>query len=100
MNVTRRREWQKYAATQAVRSDPLHILDRVINVVQMNQANPGTARRILCAEFREPSVMRTRARTKASILFGGRRRRNMERLLVEGRDRVREDDLPDNTVAR
>jgi hypothetical protein len=65
-----RRQRQQHAAAQAVLGDPLDVLDRVVEVVQVDEADSGAALGRLATEVGEPAVVRARARERVLVVLG------------------------------
>ena len=67
-----RRQRQQHAAAQPVLRDPLHVLDRVVDVVQVDEPDPRAALGRLGAEVGEPAVVRADAREPERVVLGPR----------------------------
>ena len=65
-----RRERKQDAAPQAVLGDPLHVLDRVVDVVQVDEADARAAGGRLATEVGQPAVVRASAGQRALVLLG------------------------------
>ena len=100
MHFRRRRQRQQHTAAQIVLRNPLHILDRIVDVVEVDQADPGAAHRRLGAELGQPAIVRAHPRQLVLILLWRRRRRDVERRVVEGRNGVGKDHLADHAIAQ
>ena len=86
------------AAAQAVLLDPLHVLDRVVDVVQEDLADAGATLREAAAPVGHPAVVRADAGEPVLVLVGRRRAGEEDEAREERRDGVGEHDLGDDAV--
>ncbi len=84
-------------AAQAVLVTPDDVLHRLVDVVEEDLGLAGPSRRCFRAEVGEPAVVGADAREASREFLGRRRGRDHRTGREERRDRVREDDLRDDT---
>ncbi len=88
----------EHAAAQAVLLAPLHVGDRVVDVVQEDLADPRAGLGLLRAVVGEPAVVRLHARVAVLVLLRARRLGEEHEAREERRHGVGEDDLTDDAV--
>jgi hypothetical protein len=88
-----RHVWQQNSAAQAVLRDPLDVADRLIDVVQVDEPDPGTPLGRVGAEVDEPAVVRADSLEPERIVLHGWIAADQDARAEERRHRVREDDL-------
>ena len=87
---------QQHAAAQSVRRDPAHVGDRLVDVVQVDEADARALLRILGAPVGQPAVVRADALEAQPVVLGPRVAADQHAGLEERRHRVREDHLADD----
>ena len=94
----RRHGREEHPAAETVLLDPRDILNRIVDVVQEELADPRTLNGLAPAEVGEPSIVRQDAGTTVFILFRLGRARKEDESRVERWHCVREHDFADDAV--